>query len=165
MADGVRTRDEIRVQFAEEFLLSGNAAATSRKIGIPVRTGNDIARSLEADAEFAKARHELLTHALDRGKTMALGLLETTAARAKKRPRELPVGEGGLMIHDKGPDYARAFADIYRAVLQHGKLDDERRARSSGVNAEGGPVEVVIRVTGEAKAESEAVSALDVSSG
>jgi len=136
------------VRFAEEFLRTGNASAAGRVIGVGGQTSADLAKELEADPSFLKARADLLAHALERGKTMALSMLETTHRRAQKRPRELPMGDGGgIMIHDKGAEYARAFADVYRAVQSHQKLSDDRAARISGF-AEGGPVDVRIHVVG-----------------
>lgn len=147
MAHGSRTPDDVRMRFATEFARTGNISESARLAKLPRETARDIARELEADPVFAEARRSLLKHGLERAEVMASELLELAATRAKRKPRELPVGEGGIMIHDKSPDYIRAFTDLYRATQQHAKqkLDADPNRQSPG------PLEVVIRRAGSDK--------------
>jgi hypothetical protein len=145
MAHGSRVPDDVRLKFAEEFLRTGNASASARKVGIPKTTGTDLAKELEGNEEFVQARASLLTHVLARAESMASELLELTASRAKRKPRELPMGEGGITIHDKSPDYVRAFSDLYRAVQQHAKHKLDSNQNKSKI----GPVTISFQIDGD----------------
>jgi hypothetical protein len=140
MPNGSRTPDDVRMRFATEFARTGNISESARIVKLPRETARDIARELESDPAFAEARRSLLTHALERAEVMATQLLELTASRAKKQPRDLPMGEGGITIHDKSPDYVRAFTDLYRATQQHAKLKLD-----SDPNKQSGPIEIVFK--------------------
>lgn len=137
---GSAVPDDIRLKFAEEFLRTGNITESARKVKLPRTTCAEFAKVLEADPSFVEARRALLTHTLERAEVMATQLLELTSSRAKKKPRELPVGEGGIVIHDKSPDYVRAFTDLYRAAQQHAKLKLDQDP-----NKKTEPVEIVFR--------------------
>lgn len=101
-----------------------------------------IAQELEAEPEFAQARQLLYTHALDRAEAAVMQTIDVCAERAQREPRDLPQGDSGISVHDKGSEYARALADLYRSILQRRKdtkPDTDKRE----------PVEIVVRVAGE----------------
>ena len=145
MASGQKIPADVRAKFAEVFARTGNVSEAARAAKLPRSSCTILARELEANEEFVKARRSLLTHALERAEVMATQLLELTALRAKQKPRELPMGEGGFTIHDKSPDYVRAYTDLYRATQQHAKLKLDADPNRSKV----GQVTVTFQVDGD----------------
>jgi len=142
---GQRVPDDVRAKFAEVFARTGNGSEAGIAVKLPRSTCSTIAKELEDDEGFVKARRSLLAHALERAEVMATQLLELTALRAKQKPRELPMGEGGFTIHDKSPDYVRAYTDLYRATQQHAKLKLDADPNRSKV----GQVTVTFQVDGD----------------
>lgn len=165
MAQGVPTSDEKKLEFAEAYLRLGFPAQAARKVGIPERTGYALADVLDEDPEFAERRRRLHAKALDRAEAAVMRSIDVLSDRLENATELLGGGEGEPMkVLDKSADYGRSIAALNDSLMKRRKIEDDI-ARGRGPQSEGGPVEVVIRVTGEAKTESETVSVPDVSSG
>lgn len=141
MPQGIPTDDEAKRVFAEEFLRTGSVRLSSKAAGISTCAGYNVARELEDDLTFVLARRKLHAAAIDRGTSALMHAIDIAAERIAAEPRELPVGESGIMIHDKGSEYSRALADLYRSLVAR----EKQAFDMSPKNASTGPLEVVIR--------------------
>lgn len=134
-------------EFRAEYLYSGNAAKSGRKVGIKERTARDLAKRLQEDPSFAEDRRKLRAQHLD--DLVALRMrVATKAAERFLGPAPMPeVGAGGVAI-DKRPDYARVVIDAERNAQNLARFEAER----NGLMRPAG--DVVIRITGPAGAKS-----------
>lgn len=140
--NGSRTPESVRLEFRAAYLYSGNASATAKKLGIPERTGRELAKELCAEADFAEARRALRAQYLD--DLVALRMRVVTKA-TERFLGGLPipkVEEGGnVTIIDKRPDYGKLVLDAEKNAQNLARLDAEK---SGDIPTER---EVVIRVS------------------
>lgn len=115
MPAGVDTSPETIARFRAHYLFSGNAAESAREVGIPERTGRDLAMRLVEDPEFAA----------DRRKLRAGELEESIMARRRVREKALERFEsetGGIDVKDFGGDKAGGAVVITDKRADYGKL-------------------------------------------
>ena len=130
MSRGTPLTDDVKRRFMNAFLACGSVSIAARRVGIPIRTGNDLARHLEKTPKFAKRRRELYARALDRAEFAVMGAIDVCARRMHTAPEKLAGPNGSVMsVHDKGPEYARAVADLARTVQAQRKYDFDRRMK------------------------------------
>lgn len=137
--NGSRTPEEVRARFRAEYLISGNASASARKVGIPESTGRDIAAELCEEPDFVEARRKLRTNALDELVAMRMQVARLALKRAKKpKADEYHFGEGGAVI-DKRPDWAKLVLDAEKNAHALAKAETPQADK---------PTEVHITVSG-----------------
>lgn len=145
MPHGEPTPEHLVAEFRAHYLLSGNAAKSARKIGIPVRTGQEIATRLSCEAEFARERAELRARYLEELVAMRMQMARLAVTRAsKKRADQYSFGEGGSVI-DKRPEWAKVVLDAEKNAHALAKTEGD-----TGPKGPTGPA-VVINLTGEAE--------------
>ncbi len=147
---GEPTPEVTVAEFRAHYLLSGNAAKSARKVGIPVRTGQEIATRLSKDPTFAQERADLRARYLDELVAMRMQMARLAVTRAsKKQADQYSFGEGGSVI-DKRPEWAKVVLDAEKNAHALAKVD----APAEGA---GQRHEVEIRVIGPgASAEADA---------
>lgn len=131
--------DDVRREFAAEFLRTGSVMAACRKADISYSAGYKFAEKLEQEDVFLEARKSLLARALERAATMVLAGAEIAYERGEREA----VTDGNGNLVDNGAAYLRVVNDAHRSLLA-------QRKQESGNDGEGqsGPVEIVIRQHG-----------------
>lgn len=143
MPAGVPTPEDVRAKFRAEYLISGNAAASAKRVGIPERTGRDLAQELCDDPEFTADRRKLRANALDELVAMRMEMARLAVKRAKKKSAdEYHFGEGGTVI-DKRPEWAKVVLDAEKNAHALAKVE-------SGDGGNSAPQQVEIHVHGPA---------------
>jgi len=133
MTRGTRTPDNVEANFRAKYLLSGNASAAARAIGIPETTGAELARRAQADPVFVKARAELYASALGDVERMMLEVTQICRNRVEE------INE--LEMQDPRPQYAAQVVAAYKALGIHRKIQAELE-RDKNEN----PAQVVVNV-------------------
>lgn len=135
---GSPTDESIVAAFRADYLYTGNAAKSARKVGIPSETGRDIARRLADDAEFAAERRRLRANALDEAERAVMDVVRIGRRRfGEPLPEPKEVGAGGtVVITDRRPDYGKLVIDAHKSLAQRTRFDDEK----DGSVQSGGPV-------------------------
>lgn len=123
MPAGVSTSPEVEAEFRAHYLYSGNAAESAREVGIPERTGRDLAKRLQADEAFAADRRSLRTRALDELVAMRMRVAHKAVERFESD--QLDVGGGGenVTVIDKRADYGRLVIEAEKAAQHLAKVD------------------------------------------
>ncbi len=125
---GVPTDEAVVAAFRADYLYTGNAAKSARKVGIPEGTGRDIARRLADDSEFAAERRRLRANALDEAERAVMDVVRIGRKRYRDElPEPKAVGEGAtVVITDRRPDYGKLIIDAHKTLAQRTRFDDER---------------------------------------
>ncbi len=148
---GEPTPEVTVAEFRAHYLLSGNAAKSARKVGIPVRTGQEIATRLSKDPTFAQERADLRARYLDELVAMRMQMARLAVTRAsKKQADEYPTGQGSTVI-DKRPEWAKVVLDAEKNA--HALAKAEREPGGEG-DAPQAPAKVTINVHGPASVKS-----------
>lgn len=117
MTKGVPTPLEKVEEFRAHYLYSGNASESARAVGIPDRTGRDIAEVLVNDESFAEARRVLRARALDELVAMRMRVAKKALARFDDdTPPEHPEAI------DKRPDYGKLVIEAEKAAHNLAKV-------------------------------------------
>ncbi len=123
MADSKRPYHRVTLEekeaFRAHYLYSGNAAESSREIGIPSSTGRDLAKALQDDESFAIDRRKLRAQALDELVAMRMRVARKATERCLADREFLP-GE-----IDKRPDYGKLVVEAEKAAHNLAKLESE----------------------------------------
>jgi phage terminase small subunit len=145
---GVPTPTDVEAEFRAHYLYSGNAAASARAVGIPTKTGQDIAQRLLDDPAFAEDRRRLRARALDELVALRMRVANKAAARMLGTlPMPKHVSDGAnVTIVDKRADYGRLVLDAEKNAQHLAKLDEGEKAVT------GGGVTIIVRPTAEAQA-------------
>lgn len=149
--NGVPTSEEVRAQFRAHYLLSGNAKASGKAVGLPKSTAHDIARELSSEPEFGKARAELRANAIDEVERSLMEVVRVGLARFKAPPPEIDIPEGSgavVNITDKRCDYGALVINAHKAIVGRTRLEAEK-----GGELDKGPA-VVINMPGATVEES-----------
>jgi phage terminase small subunit len=144
---GVPTPTDVEAEFRAHYLYSGNAAASARAVGIPNRTGNEIANRLLDDPDFAEARRRLRARALDELVALRMRVANKAASRmlgALPMPEHVSDG-ANVTIIDKRAEYGRLVLDAEKNAQHLAKLDGEEK------QVAGGGVTIIVRPTAEAQ--------------
>lgn len=123
---GSRTPEKLREAFRAEYLYSGNAAASGRKVGIKSRhTARAIAIDLHKDPAFIQARAELRARMQDDAERRLDNMLNTAERRFNARQQPPIPGPDGTEIApiDRRSEYGRLIVDGYRAIATRIKND------------------------------------------
>jgi hypothetical protein len=146
MSKGIPTDEVVVAEFRAHYLYSGNAAKSARKVGIPERTGRELAMKLVEDPSFAVERRRL----------RAIEVEESIVARRKVRQVSLKrflskdgcidvkrFGEDGqVVITDKRHEYGKLVLEADKGAQNLEKL--------AGEDKPVGTTEVHIHLTPEA---------------
>lgn len=81
MARGIETPDDKALEFAAEYLRTGSPTQAARKVGLPERTGHDIADRLDDDPAFAARRSRLHAKVLDRAEAAVIRAIDVLSDR------------------------------------------------------------------------------------
>jgi hypothetical protein len=98
-------------------------------VGIPERTGNDLANELDDDLEFAERRRRLHARALDRAESMVMRALGVLSERIENAT-ELLGGDdpdAPLKVVDKSADYGRSIAALNDSLMKRRKIEHDMK--------------------------------------
>lgn len=148
MGQGEPTPEEVVARFRAHYLYSGNASESAREVGIPERTGRELARKLVDDASFAADRRALRAGALEE---LVAARMRVVATALQRFEDDLPmpevVGEGGnVTIIDKRADYGKLVLDAEKNAHALAKVEQpesgaqktEVHVHLKGASVEGG---------------------------
>lgn len=117
MPAGVATSPETEAEFRAHYLYSGNAAESARAVGLPERTGREIAKRLNAEESFAADRRALRARALDELVSMRMRVARKAVERFES---DAFIDEPGAI--DKRPDYGKLVVEAEKAAHNLAKL-------------------------------------------
>lgn len=86
MARGVPTPEETELEFRKHYLVTGNASAAARAVGLPVDTGVHLAKKANKDPEFAAAREELRARVMPDAEMMLMSAMQLALERVNEPP-------------------------------------------------------------------------------
>jgi len=149
MARGERTSEALELQFREKYLEIGVVKRATEAVGIPVRTGYELAERAEADPEFARARDYIRSRVGPEVEKTLLEFVEAVRPRVLEpdpTPQELAkiaVDNDLKSFHWQNPKpaYIQALVAFYKTLAGLAKTEQTPQA---------GPA-VVINLTGEAE--------------
>jgi hypothetical protein len=129
MPNGVPTPEEKRNEFAAKYLELNSARGAARAVGLPERTGVDLARELDADPEFTRVRAEQRARVLAEVEGRLLALAATVHERIESpdltpsQLAELAVQNGlkSFSYQNPKPQYLKGLVDFYKAVAAQRK--------------------------------------------
>lgn len=127
---GVDTPIEVELEFRKHYLVTGNAAASARAVGLPPTTGQDLAKRAYADSEFVAARAELRARLLPDAEQMATAAMQICLERLNKEPPDVErlasLGAQKVSFQDPGPQYAASLAKLHQSVVGSRRFDAEK---------------------------------------
>ncbi len=140
------TPEEQIAEFRAEYLYSGNASATGRKLGIGERTARRLAEEYEAEPAFAEHVRVLRARYLGRLMDMRMSIAETAHSRFHDETGGIDVREFGgeektVVITDKRHEYGKLVLDAEKNAQSIAKLDKP--------DGDAKPVEVHVHLKGE----------------
>jgi len=138
---GGKTDENVRLEFRERYLITGNARGSARFVGVPEKTGIQWAHELCRDPEFARTRSELRAYAVPALEAMMLHGAETLAEAIEGTPF---ISEQGL-VSDNRAMHLRAIADVHGKLTARTKIDHDIAPE----NKQTGPIEVIFKIDGE----------------
>lgn len=145
---GSRVDFEVEQKFRAHYLVSGNARAAAKAIGVPGGTGQELALRARVDPEFLQAREELKARTLPDAERIAFEALEVCAERLQQEAPDLEAllkdAPEGVKIQfmDPGPAYANSIAKLASVLGMNRKVE---RELTGGDNK---PTEVRITMAG-----------------
>lgn len=142
MAKGVPTPEDVRAKFRAEYLISGNASESARKVGMSESVGRSYAVELNADQSFGEDRRALRASYLDECVTMRMKMMRKAFARFDN---DTPPEPGEI---DKRPDYGRLVTDAEKNAHALAKIEKE----NSG-DGDSGKTEVHIHLAKDDEAD------------
>jgi phage terminase small subunit len=123
MPAGVPTPEDVRAKFRAEYLISGNASASAKKVGISDRTGRELANVFAEEPEFAEERRRLRAGYLAELESMRMKAARLALKRARKKSGdEYSFGDGGTVI-DKRPEYLKIVLDAEKNAHALAKVE------------------------------------------
>lgn len=128
MTRGAETPEDLKLKFRAEYLITGNAAESARRVGIPESTGRDIAKELNSSQDFAEDRRILRASFLDELVNMRMKMARKAFSRFDD---DTPPEPGDI---DKRPDYGRLITDAEKNAHALAKIEagNEPGANTSG---------------------------------
>lgn len=133
MTRGSKTPDDIEAKFRAKYLLSGNAAAAAREVGIADGTGYDLAKKAQANPSFQEARAALYAQALGDVELMMLEVVQIARQRVED--------SNELDMQDPRPQYAAQVVGAYKALMVHRKIQAELER-----DAKEQPAQVIVNI-------------------
>lgn len=160
MPNGVPTPEDKRNEFAAKYLELNSARGAARAVGLPERTGIDLARECDADPEFTRIRSEQRARVLGAVEAKLLGIADKVTERIESpdlTPRELAAlaVENNLKsfsYQNPKPQYLKGLVDFYKAIAAQRKGEVER---ATGAGISGQRIEVVLTDEREPESSSE----------
>jgi hypothetical protein len=146
MPAGVPTDEETVAEFRAHYLFSGNASESAKAVGIPERTGRDIAARLIEDSSFAEDRRRLRAIALDELVAMRMRIARGSLGRFEDEHGGIDVktfgGDEGatVSITDKRHEYGKLVLEAEKNAQHLAKFEAEKSGEMKGDR------EVTIRV-------------------
>ncbi len=141
MTRGVKVNDEKEAEFRKHYLVTGNATASAKTVGLSPRTGADLATRANSDPEFAQARREMYDRALPDAERMLMAGLQIALERLNKDPDEtldrlmaMSGGQGKVSYQDPGAQYFRSMAAAVDTIAKIRKLDAEKSGEIRGAS-------------------------------
>ena len=154
MPQGVPTDEATLAEFRAEYLYSGNASASGRKLDIPERTARQLAERLEAEPDFAEARRLLRTHALERLVLMRMTIAETAHSRyLDDLPMPQVDSDANVTIVDKRYEDGKLVLEAEKNAQHLAKFEAERDAEKNDAPAK---VEVHVHLKDDPSDSSQA---------
>ena len=147
MPQGVPIDEDTVARFEALYLLSGNAAACGRKLGISASTAAGIAARLSKDPLFKKAREELRAQYLDELVMQRQRIAHLAATRAMRKTADTYEGITGPTVVDNRPAYMRIVLDAEKNAHALAKLE-------VAAHEQNGPA-VIINLSGGAELEAD----------
>ncbi len=149
MPNGVKTPQSKRDAFAASYLELNSARGAARAVGLPERTGIDLARECDEDPAFARIRSEQRARVLGAVEARLMGVIEKVVPRieaADPTPEQLAgiAVENGLKsfsYQNPKPQYLKGLVDFYKAVASQRRGESDRAA---GVGIGAQRIEVVL---------------------
>lgn len=140
-------------EFRAAYLETGNVSEASRRVGLSIQTGWELAKRADADSEFVSIRKEQHARALEEVRILAQSVARTAHQRYEEPPPEPEERGGGknvyITIQDNRPAHGKLVIDALRALnYQVQKAEDSVAAPVVTVNVS--PI-----ITGESEAKSE----------
>jgi phage terminase small subunit len=140
MPTGIETSPETIAEFRAHYLYSGNASESARAVGLPDRTGRDIAARLAEDTSFAADRRRLRDTALDELVAMRMRVARVALERFEApAPAPLVGANGEIPQMDRRPDFGKLVMDAEKNAQALAKIENPEPDK---------PTEVTIRVFG-----------------
>lgn len=148
MAQGSRTPAAQEQEFRKHYLVTGNASASARAVGLSIHTGTALAKRAVKDARFTKAREEMRARLLPDAECMLRTSLEIAHERLNEdppKPKELfalaaSYGLKSASYQDPRPAYFKGIIDAVKVIGGLERLAAERRGEIT-------PSEVVINIS------------------
>jgi hypothetical protein len=144
MTQGSRTPDDVRINFAAEYLKTGSYRRSAEKVKIPERTGWDLARELDEDPEFTDRRRKLHARVLDRAEACVERSIELLADRLENAQETFAGPDGEVKVIDKSADYGKAIASLNDSLLRRAKIEFDARPKDTPQTSE---LKVIIQTT------------------
>lgn len=153
MPSGVPHDEATFATFRAHFMLTRNASEAARQTGIPVTTGCDWARKLDADPAFVKECSEIRARRLEKLESQLERVTEKVVERiesADLTPEQLADiatsrNLKSFSYQNPKPQYLRGVVDFYKSVASV-------QARDRVAPDTGGPA-VVIQLSGNAQVQ------------
>jgi hypothetical protein len=151
MPQGVPTDEATVAEFRAHYLYSGNASESAKAVGIPDRTGRDIASRLAEEPGFAEERRKLRTLALDELVAMRMRIAQRSLERFEDEFGGIDVkhfggDDGTVSITDKRHEYGKLVLDAEKNAQHLAKVEG-----SEGVT--GGPQRIEVVLTDDREPE------------
>ncbi len=114
-------------EFRADYIYTGNASKSGKKLGINDRTARQIAQNLSADPGFAAERRALRAQYLDDLVAMRMRVANKAVERFLAGAPEVNAADGAMItIIDKRPDYGKVVLDAEKNAQNLARLDAER---------------------------------------
>lgn len=134
MPTGIETSPELVAEFRAHYLYSGNASESAKKVGLPDRTGRDIARELIDDPSFAEDRRRLRASALEELTAMRLRVARRSLKRFEaKAPEPLRNANGEIPVPDRRADFGRLVLEAEKNAHALAKIGTGDEPSKGGV--------------------------------
>jgi hypothetical protein len=153
---GVPTDEATIAEFRAHYLYSGNAAESARHVGIPERTGREIATRLTEEPGFAEDRRKIRAMEVDESVAARRRIREKSVERFESETGGIETkrfgdGENGVtvVITDKRWEYGKLVLDAEKNALALFRVDAELKG---DIKPEGN-FTIVVRPTANAEAK------------
>lgn len=126
---GVPTPDDKYLDFCKHYLVTGNASAAARAVGLSPFTGSELAKKARREPWFTEARKDLREGVLDDAERILVSGLEIGLERLNKEPPSLhEMADLGGKVHyqDSGAQYLRSIAAAVDVIHKLRRFEAER---------------------------------------
>lgn len=125
--NGVPTDAALEEEFRADYLYTGNASKSGRKVGLNDRTARDLARRANEDPVFTEARRKLRAQYLDDCVAMRMKVVRKAVERFMAKAPEVHAEAGAIVtIIDKRADYGKVVLDAEKNAQNLARLEAEK---------------------------------------